>query len=917
MARGEASAALAKTNASLYAFNRGVVAAQALARVDLDRMRMSAEEQTNWLPRALGSMSLRPGLAYTGETLNSAKSISIPFVYSMTQVARIECTALVARPLIDDAPITRAAVSTAITSGTFSASTGWTLAGVGGGVASISGGVLSIACAPINSSATATQTVSVSAGDVNVEHAVRIKVTRGPILFRIGTAADKDDIMATATLDEGEHSLAFTPGTTSIYIQFESRVSREVIVDSIQIEGAGAVTIPAAWTEDDLPYIRWQQSGDIIFVAIYGKQQRKIERRGARSWSVVKYITNDGPFFPYPSESNVKLSVDNAVGPAVLTASRPFFRSNHIGVMFRLFTPGYNASFNLAQEDCYTPAVRINGVGAARTVSIVTSGTFVGNLRIQKSYVGEFTGFSTVSTVTGPATTSVTDTADNVAVWVRIGFDIGDYTSGTATAQLIYGTGGGSGGIVTSPGGRYGVCRVLSVTDDTHANVEVISALSSTLRASDWAECEWSDRQGWPSAVTIHESRIIWAGKDKIWGSISDAYYSFDPATSGDSGPLQRSIGTGPIQLINWVLPLSRLLVGTEASEVSVRSSSFDEPLTPTNFTLKDISTYGSARIAAVKADTRGLFVERAGVSLMDVGFDIQAGDYNTADLTRLCPDLFLNNAITRIAIQRKPDTRIHCLREDGTVAVIVFEPLEDVKCWWVVETDGVVEDVCILPAPIEDTVYYTVRRTINGNTKRYHERFSRENECIGETYSKNIDCHAIYAGASSTTITGLSHLEGKSVVVWANGKDFSSGDGDDQTTFVVSGGSITLPSAVTAAVIGLPYTARFKSTKLAYGAQMGTALAQRKRVNSIGLILHKTHCKGLRYGRDYDNLDDLPFVENGTQTPEDTIWGHFDEPMRTLNGNWDTDSRLCLAATAPRPCTVLAAIIQVNTSES
>jgi hypothetical protein len=46
--------------------------------------------------------------------------------------------------------------------------------------------------------------------------------------------------------------------------------------------------------------VRFDQSADVLFVACEGHQQRRIERRGtspnARSWSVVLYQPEDGPF---------------------------------------------------------------------------------------------------------------------------------------------------------------------------------------------------------------------------------------------------------------------------------------------------------------------------------------------------------------------------------------------------------------------------------------------------------------------------------------------------------------------------------------------------------------------------------------------------------------------------------------------
>lgn len=913
---------MAKENVAHYSFNRGVVSAQALARVDLQRMRLSAETMENWLPLALGPMMLRPGWQYVRATYNNNKAIFIPFVFSMTQTALLECTNARLRPLVNEQPIVRESVSTTIQSGDFSSSSGWTAVSTGGGEATINGGVLFLRGLPIDSSIRYYQQVSVSSGDQNKEHGLRIVVVRGPVIFRAGTTLGGDDLIPMTRLDVGTHSLALTPTGSSFYVEFEAREARYVVVDSIQVEPAGEVTFSAPWAEADLPYIRWTQSGDVVFLAIYDKKPMRIERRAPRSWSLVEYRSDDGPFFAYPTDSNIRMSVSAALGNATITASKPFFRSNHVGGLIRVFTPGYNFGYILGQEDCFSPAVRVNGVGGARTVAIQVSGTWSGTLTVQKSFIDEISGFADTSfTTTSNTTINVTDSADNTAMWVRIGFKAGDYTSGQAVVALSFGEGssisGGGGKTVsaTSPGGRTGVARITAVTSPTQADIEILRPFSSSQASADWAEGEWSARYGWPSAVCIHESRLVWAGKDRLWGSVSDDYTSFDPDTEGDSGPLQRSIGFGPIQIINWLLPLPRLLIGTEAAEVMARSSTFEEPLTPTNFALKDISGYGSARISGVKSDTRGVFVNKTSDRVMESFFDLQMNDYITNDLTRLCPDLFRRNKVVKIAIQRHPDTRIHCVREDGTVGILVYEPLEEVRCWFPVSTNGFVEDVCVLPNANEDSVYYVVRRVINGNTVRYLEKWACEDECVAGEMNKQADSFVTYSGAATSTITGLNHLEGEEVVVWADGKDLSPDVNGQQTTYTVTSGQITLPEPVSKAVVGLPYQARFKSTKLAYAAQMGTALTRPKRLNQLGLILYKTHKKGLFHGRDFDNMSPLPDVIHGKTWGDDTVFETLDLQMQTTNGDWNTDSRLCLTAKAPRPVTVLAAVMEINTS--
>ena len=50
-----------RASQAVLALNRGIISRYGLARIDLERTGMAAEEMTNWVPRVMGSMSLRPG----------------------------------------------------------------------------------------------------------------------------------------------------------------------------------------------------------------------------------------------------------------------------------------------------------------------------------------------------------------------------------------------------------------------------------------------------------------------------------------------------------------------------------------------------------------------------------------------------------------------------------------------------------------------------------------------------------------------------------------------------------------------------------------------------------------------------------------------------------------------------------------
>jgi hypothetical protein len=910
---------MATTNAPLLAFNRGEVSRYSLARVDVERMRLSAEEQVNWQPWVLGPMMLRPGLQYCGGINDDLTCRLLPFIFSNTDLALIELTDSVMRVWTvsgdTETLVTRPSVSTTVTNGDFSSSTGWTLTTVGSGAgAAIHFGFLEMNSPAAGGLAQAKRSVTVAAQDQGVIHAFRIVVTTGPIRFRAGSTDGADDYISQATLDTGTHSLAFTPTGGTVYIQLETITAQSKVVESIVIESAGVMEVPTSWTADDLPYVRFQQSGDIVFTACRGQQQRKIERRSVNSWSFVLYKSDDGPF-QVENGTDITLTPSALSANVTLTSSRALFRAEHVGCLFRLFSSGQSTSNALAAQNTFGDVIRVTGVGGDRVFNFSITGTFSATVTLQRSIDSDTTGFIDVGTRTIPTSESYNDGLDNSICWYRLGITTGAYTSGTATVALTY-TGGGAAG----------VCRVTNFSSSTVVNAEVLTPFSSLTATTDWSEGDWSDSVGWPSSLRFYDGRLWFAGRDKIWGSVSDAYTSFNPDTVGDAGPINRSVGFGPVDTINWLLDLSRLIVGRQGAETSVRSGSFDQPLTPTNFTLKDCSTQGSAPVAAVKIDTRGVFVQQSNKRVFELAFSVDTQDYTANDLTRLNPDIGAPGFVD-LDVQRQPDTQLHFVRDDGQVAALLHDVSDQVEAWWRIDTTGEIESIAILPGQLENRVYYSVKRTIGGSDKRSLEKLARRDQCTGLPEARCADSHVYYSGAATSTITGLDHLNGEEVVVWgwntstpftATMPDGSVVDtGRDLGTFTVSGGQIlNVGATVTNAIVGLGYEATFKSAKLAYAAQGGTALNQTKKVDKVGLVLANTHVQGLEYGQSFTTMDNLPLVEEGADVDQNGVWADFDGMMITVPGEWSTDARLCLRATAPRPCMVMAAVVGVTTHD-
>lgn len=882
-----------------------------LARTDLKRLAMSAEIQTNFISRVLGSMMLRPGLAFLDSSLDNAAAKYLPFVFSSTDKALLEFTDEAMRVWVNDEPITRPSVTTAVLNGSFTSNLNdWTDADEAGAVSAwATGGFMGLTGTGTNA-AYRHQSITPTGVNVGTQHALRIVVERGPVICRVGTGAGDDSYVSETVLETGDHSLAFTP-TGAFVIQFLSRLARVVYVASCEIEASGDMEIPTPWLAADLNMLRFDQSGDVVFIACNEYQQWKIERRATASWSVVLYQADDGPFRT-TNTGPITLTPSVLSGNGTLTASAPLFKSTHVGALFAATQTGQTVTKAAAALNDATESIMVTGVDTDRAFTIIISGMTGGGRTVILQRAFDNATWVAVSgkSWTVDTTESYDDGLDNETVYYRLLLSVVG-AAGTTNITLQIAT-----------GSSRGIARVTAFTSTTVVSIEILDSFGATTATDDWEEGEWSDQRGFPSSVAIYEGRLVWAGKDRIWASASDDFYNYDGTSEGDSSFFSRTIGSGPVDSINWALPLQRLMLGGQASEFSCRSTSFDEPLTPTNANVKRASTQGSAAVPAVPVDSRGVYVQRGGVRVFELVLDGESLDYSSKHLTALVPEMG-EPELLRSAVQRQPDTRVHFVRSDGTVALLVYDALENVICWLDIETDGDIEDVVTLPSDDgnqEDSVYYLVKRTINGATKRYLEKWAHEHQALGDAQTCALaDSYVSFTNSpASTIVSGLGHLEGEAVVVWADGKCLDDASGDIKT-FTVASGQISLTDGGSAyqastGTVGLAYTAQFKSAKLSQVASgLGDPMNAHKMIKSLGVCLADVHPKGLEFGRDFTNMDPLPEVIDGAVVNPDTVLTDYNPEPIAFPGSWSTDARLCLQANAPRPVTVLAAVCEVE----
>jgi len=311
----------------------------------------------------------------------------------------------------------------------------------------------------------------------------------------------------------------------------------------------------------------------------------------------------------------------------------------------------------------------------------------------------------------------------------------------------------------------------------------------------------------YPGAVCYYEQRRCFGGTNTkpqaVWmtasGTESDLGYHLP---SQDSDRLFFQVAARESNTIRHMIPLQQLVLLTNSAEWRVTSVNGDA-LTPFTISVRPQSYIGANNVQPQIVNTTMVYAAARGGHVREMGYNWQANGYMTGDLSLRASHLFDDYEISDMAYSKAPRPLMWFVSTSGKLLGFTYVPEEQVGAWHQHDTDGTFESCAVIPEGEEDFLYVIVNRTIGGNTKRYVERLqSRDFGTLPDAWF--MDC-AVQTTASGTvtTVSGLAHLNGKTVSVLVNGQV--------QPSKVVSGGSITLTTAATNGqkiLVGLPITA-------------------------------------------------------------------------------------------------------------
>ena len=298
---------------------------------------------------------------------------------------------------------------------------------------------------------------------------------------------------------------------------------------------------------------------------------------------------------------------------------------------------------------------------------------------------------------------------------------------------------------------------------------------------------------------------------------------------------------------------------------------------------------------------------------MRELAYNFDVDGYIAPDMTILAEHI-TEGGITQMAYQQEPNQIIWLVRGDGELVGFTYQREQQVTAWHRHIFGGafgsgkaVCESVAVIPTDdTEYEVYVIIKRTINGATKRYIEVLNTFDFTQTDNTTFNfLDSQLDYNGSATTTISGLSHLEGQTVSILA--------DGATHADKVVSSGSITLDRSATKVKVGLSYTSLLQTMRIDAGARDGTSQSKTKRIYEITIRLFES--VGVEVGPDLNNLERIPFRSSANAMNQGITPFTGDKEVE-FRGNYETDGFVFVRQTQPLPLTILSLYPRLVTND-
>jgi hypothetical protein len=324
--------------------------------------------------------------------------------------------------------------------------------------------------------------------------------------------------------------------------------------------------------------------------------------------------------------------------------------------------------------------------------------------------------------------------------------------------------------------------KVLAVQTAQQASAVAEDVLTVTGPTTDWDEAAFSTARGWPVSCGFHQDRLVVGGSrdlpNRLWFSRTGDLFNFDAGTGLDDEAIEFGLVSDQVNAIRGVFSGRHLQVFTSGAEWMVTG----DPLTPSSIQLNRQTRVGSPvdrLVPPVDVDGATVFVARGGQGVHEFAYTEVSQAYQANDLAILARHIV--SAPVSMAYDQRARL-LHLVMGDGAIGTLTLYRAEQVTAWTRQETAGAFRAV----AESEGIVWAVTERAGAFALERFEDGLALDAALTGS------------AAVAQDEWAGLSHLEGRSVGVLADGAPREAG--------VVAGGRVVIDPPASTVQIGLAY---------------------------------------------------------------------------------------------------------------
>ena len=687
------------------------------------------------------------------------------------------------------------------------------------------------------------------------------------------------------------------------YIRFYK--DEGVIVSS----GTTPYEISTTYTAAQINELEYVQSADVLYLVHEAHPPRKLSRTGHTSWTISDVDLFDGPYEP-ANTSSTTMQPSGTSGNITITASSSVFVANDVGRSIRIKN---GSDWGFAKITGYNSATNVNATVNADMPFAATSANedwrlgsfYIGNYPTKVTFFEERLFYAGTTQQPSTVFSSMSADFDKFSPTSKDGSVNDDnglqFTIVSDQVNQITGLYGGKFLAIFTKNGAFNMSSGSATQGITPTTIQV------TNETNDGA----ADKKVSPASKSV-----LFIGKNKK--RLREFAYNidYDSFTTPDMTVLSEHLGYGLFEEcafanypnnILWVRRNDGMLLGftyyrdqdvTAWHTHTIAGTSSGCTITVTDYaniaagkTLKFTKSDGSTVTFTSTTGTPG-----------SNEFKTETNNNTTADNIYTTinghADFVVANPAANVVTVRETNPKGPMLKVEST---------DTVRLATTDASAAKVKSIAVIPGIDDafDTLYMIVERTINGAVKQYVEFLEDDyREADGHTESDQfyVDSGLTYTGSSTSTLSGLDHLEGEIVAVLNNGAV--------ESRKTVSSGQITLSNATTKCHVGLPFTAELESVNVEPKSQYGTTQGKRGRIDKAIFRLFET--VGLKAGPSSSSVDVVPF-RTTTSTMSATAPKTGDYTF-LMPATYTTENKLYVKSDTAQACTISAIMIQMST---